>query len=143
MEEILASIRQIISEDDEEVLDLTEAVDDVEDDIMALDDEPEHVAEEPAPEPEPEADLDIVDQEPELEPHQPLVEEPVAEIASGAFTSLERSVRIANEDGMTLDSVVRAMLKPMLKEWLDANLKDIVDAKVEAEIDRISRRGGV
>jgi cell pole-organizing protein PopZ len=31
------------------------------------------------------------------------------------------------------------MLRPMIKEWLDANLASIVEEKVEAEVERISR----
>ena len=41
--------------------------------------------------------------------------------------------------GNTLDDVVRELLKPMLKEWLDANLPQLVEAEVAKEIDRIRR----
>jgi hypothetical protein len=34
---------------------------------------------------------------------------------------------------------VRELLRPMMKEWLDANLPAIVEAKVEAELNRIAR----
>jgi uncharacterized protein len=41
----------------------------------------------------------------------------------------------------TLEGMVREMLKPMLKEWLDAKLPDLVEQMVAKEIARISGRG--
>jgi cell pole-organizing protein PopZ len=41
----------------------------------------------------------------------------------------------------TLEDLVRDMLRPMLKSWLDANLPDLVERMVRAEIERLSRRG--
>lgn len=40
----------------------------------------------------------------------------------------------------TLEGMVREMLRPMMKEWLDANLPRIVEAMVSREIARISGR---
>jgi cell pole-organizing protein PopZ len=40
----------------------------------------------------------------------------------------------------TLEGMVREMLKPMLREWLDSNLPGIVEAMVAKEIARISGR---
>lgn len=40
----------------------------------------------------------------------------------------------------TLEGLVAELLKPMLKSWLDANLPDIVEAVVAREIARISGR---
>jgi len=39
-----------------------------------------------------------------------------------------------------LEAVVRDMLRPMLKEWLDQNLPEIVEALVTREISRITGR---
>jgi cell pole-organizing protein PopZ len=39
-----------------------------------------------------------------------------------------------------LEAVVREMLKPMLKQWLDENLPEIVEALVTREIARITGR---
>jgi len=49
---------------------------------------------------------------------------------------------IRPEDGPsnTLEGLVREMLRPMLKEWLDARLPEIVEAMVKREIDRITGR---
>ena len=38
----------------------------------------------------------------------------------------------------TLEGLVREMLKPMLRDWLDANLPDLVEAMVAREIARIT-----
>ena len=43
--------------------------------------------------------------------------------------------------GVTLDALMREMLRPMLKEWLDENLPAVVERMVEKEIARISRGG--
>lgn len=40
----------------------------------------------------------------------------------------------------TLESLVRELLRPMMKDWLDANLPDLVEAMVAKEIARITGR---
>jgi len=42
----------------------------------------------------------------------------------------------------SLEGLVRDMLRPMLAEWLDANLPAMVDRLVAAEIARIARKKG-
>ena len=66
-----------------------------------------------------------------------LVSEPVAHKTAGELGKLMGSMFVST--GNTLDDVVRQLLKPMLKEWLDANLPQIVEAEVAKEIDRIRR----
>ncbi len=56
-----------------------------------------------------------------------------------SFGHLARTVLMPAE-GHTLEDVVREMLKPLLKDWLDRNLPGIVEAQVQAEVERISRR---
>ena len=56
-----------------------------------------------------------------------------------AFNSLERTV--AN-NSQTLDDLVREMLRPILKVWLDDNLPGIVERLVRAEIERVSSPRG-
>jgi cell pole-organizing protein PopZ len=46
----------------------------------------------------------------------------------------------AARSGRTLEEVVREALEPMLRAWLDRNLQEIVERRVQAEIDRISRK---
>jgi cell pole-organizing protein PopZ len=66
-----------------------------------------------------------------------LTSKPVAHQAAGSLSKLMGSMLVTS--GATLDDVVRELLKPMLKEWLDANLSAIVEAEVAKEIDRIRR----
>ncbi len=163
MEEILASIRRIISEDDppaeaeaapaipkmavapplvedddellvleeDDVLELTQRVDEPEElDIgPAIDDievmEPAPRAYEPPPAP--------------IQRDEPLVSRPQASMAASAFDALERSI-LMPAGGRTLEDVIREMLRPMLKDWLDQNLPSIVETQVQAEVERIARQ---
>ncbi len=45
-------------------------------------------------------------------------------------------------EAATLEGLVREMLRPMLSEWLDAHLPDLVEGLVKKEIDRIVGRLG-
>lgn len=54
-----------------------------------------------------------------------------------AFSSLAHTVLTNN--ARTLDDVVKDMLRPMLKSWLDDNLPSLVERLVRAEIERVSR----
>jgi len=169
MEEILASIRRIISEDDApaEAAPAPEpepapvAEEPVEDDVLELTDP----IEPPAPV-ESMGDIDVYSPEPEPEPAPPpppppapepvsapsgfsreevaenLVGDHASNLAASAFGSLS-SALLMPKDGRTLEDVVRELLKPLLKEWLDQNLPRIVETKVEEEVHRIARGRGV
>jgi cell pole-organizing protein PopZ len=54
-----------------------------------------------------------------------------------AFNTLAQSVLVQN--ARTLEDLVREMLRPMLKAWLDDNLPAMVERLVRDEIDRVSR----
>lgn len=54
-----------------------------------------------------------------------------------AFNTLAQTVLVQN--GPTLEDLVRQMLRPMLKTWLDNNLPSLVERLVRAEIERVSR----
>jgi cell pole-organizing protein PopZ len=45
-----------------------------------------------------------------------------------------------NADANTMDGLVREMLRPMLKEWLDTHLPEMVERLVAREVARISGR---
>lgn len=63
------------------------------------------------------------------------------EDSSSAFASLGKVVEekaVFAERGPRIGDLVQEALKPMLQEWLDANLKTIVDRAVAKEIKRIS-----
>jgi len=60
---------------------------------------------------------------------------------AGAFAELNQVVEdkaIFNERGPRIGDLVQEALRPMLKEWLDANLKGIVERAVAKEVKRIS-----
>ncbi|WP_327501750.1 DUF2497 domain-containing protein [Arenibaculum sp.] len=194
MEEILASIRRIISEDneveaksepvpdrapepmpmppsavpedirvaepmrmDEDVLELTQMVKD-DGSVVDLDDDWDEPAP-PAPEPEPQIDMDNLDDffaqpperrpEPEPErradfPDEDLVSPPAAAAASAAFAQLHSSLGgrslPLHSGGPTLEDIVKDMLRPMMRDWLDENLPPIVERMVQREIEKMVRR---
>ena len=45
----------------------------------------------------------------------------------------------ARQNARTLEDLVKEMLRPMLKGWLDDNLPGLVERIVRAEIERVSR----
>jgi cell pole-organizing protein PopZ len=196
MEEILASIRRIISEDDAPAAAAPEAAAEEpeaeaaapepppppeaepepappaepfaldegdDDDVLELTNpEPPPPAFEPEPEPafEPEpvqtlGDIDIAPRaapraEPEPAPaasytpisvhdEDGLTAPPTADAAASIFGHLSRTLAMPAEH-RTLEDVVRELLRPMLKQWLDDNLPAIVETAVQAEVERIARR---
>jgi cell pole-organizing protein PopZ len=54
-----------------------------------------------------------------------------------AFSSLANTV--LSNNARTLEDLVKEMLRPMLKSWLDDNLPGLVERIVKAEIERVSR----
>lgn len=73
----------------------------------------------------------------------PIVSRAAAEASRGALDQLSRMVLKPETPGAeTLEGLVREMLKPMLRDWLDVNLPGIVEAAVEREVARISGRQG-
>jgi cell pole-organizing protein PopZ len=70
-----------------------------------------------------------------------LVSEDAAAASQRALAALaavtEKSETAPAGDG-PLEAVVRELLKPLLKEWLDANLPEIIEQLVAREIARIT-----
>jgi len=163
MEDILSSIKRIIAEDSETALSSPRVkrsvglsplsrggsaeVRDEPEDVLELTDP---VAVEPAPErvplakpapaavvmPKPKSDPMPVEEKPSL------VSESTAEASRSSLAALSALIvkpEVAGSD--TLEGLVRQMLQPLLAEWLDANLADIVERQVAQEIARISARG--
>ena len=54
-----------------------------------------------------------------------------------AFNALASTV--LSNNARTLEDLVKEMLRPMLKSWLDDNLPNMVERIVKAEIERVSR----
>lgn len=157
IEEILASIRQIISDDDEEAS--TEAEEEVlespvrhdNDDVLELTEE------------------DLVGIEPEIELRDPQEDEPeeyeeeeeeimapppksvpsdilssgTQAAAMNSITKLTKKMPINSSrsyDGVTLEDIVRETLHPMLREWMDDNLPSMVERIVQKELEKLARR---
>jgi cell pole-organizing protein PopZ len=74
----------------------------------------------------------------ESPPPQILSRSTVSAVES-AFNSLANTV--LSNNARTLEDLVKEMLRPMLKSWLDDNLPGLVERIVKAEIERVSRGG--
>ncbi len=166
MEEILASIRRIIADDQQATVATPEpanapappAVLDLAVEAKPAPPPPAQI--EPEPEPQGQDEIDLLLLEPEPEPPAlpvapppppvtaapaPLIEDSALMSAAtsasiaGAFSSLSNTLLTGN--ARTLEDLVKDMMKPMLKGWLDDNLPSIVERLVKAEIERVARGG--
>ncbi len=73
-------------------------------------------------------------------PERSLLSQSATSAVDSAFNSLAHTVLVQN--ARTLEDLVREMLRPMLKAWLDDNLPGMVERIVRAEIERVSRGRG-
>jgi uncharacterized protein len=126
------------AEEKEEVLELTEQMAaPVEEppSFQTIDGQSDVVFTDPPPQPEPPP-------QPAEEFHQPsidrgLMSATTSAAVDSAFNTLAHTVLVQN--ARTLEDLVREMLRPMLKSWLDDNLPSMVERIVRAEIERVSR----
>ncbi len=138
MEEILASIKRIIADDEPGAF---------------ARGRPLRAVTEPEVEHEPEEAFVAPPHEDVLELHEPIAEEPapvaapldpilsdrVAEASREKLEALSRLIVKPQVPGSdTLEGLVREMLKPMLRDWLDQNLPQLVEQIVAREIARIT-----
>jgi cell pole-organizing protein PopZ len=112
----------------------------------------------PEPEPEPEREIVLEDMElPPTEPESdnvlvltpqmraPLVSATAATASADVLNQLakaildRRDLAIGNRD-VTLEGMVREMMRPLLKEWLDRNLPYLIERLVKKEIDQMINR---
>lgn len=158
MEDILSSIKRIIAEehdgappgrgrrigrpgpapvpapDPDPAIDEDDAADEA---VLELD----QPVQAPEPEPEPEMPPASTRSTQARSSDDAMLSARVAETTRGQLESLSRLLvkpEVAGSD--TLEGMVREMLRPMLSEWLDANLPRIVETMVAREIARISGR---
>ncbi len=75
--------------------------------------------------------------EPPPAPDRALISSETIAAVDSAFNSLAHTV--IGQNARTLEDLVREMLRPMLKSWLDDNLPGMVERIVRAEIERVSR----
>ncbi len=179
MEDILASIRSILSEDEEKAVadvapkpgpELAPEPIHMQEPIL----EPEPVLATPEPEPVPTPVIDTPGTEPTREPvitenpplptPTPPVEDLIeltpemivtaenvvsgmtSEASSDVLAELARAIidrrdmNISSGSDVTLEGMVREMLRPILREWLDRNLPYLIERLVKNEIDRMINR---
>jgi uncharacterized protein len=70
-------------------------------------------------------------------PARPILSHSTVSAVESAFNSLANTV--LSNNARTLEDLVKEMLRPMLKSWLDDNLPGLVERIVKAEIERVSR----
>jgi cell pole-organizing protein PopZ len=70
-------------------------------------------------------------------PAQQILSRSTVSAVESAFNSLANTV--LSNNARTLEDLVKEMLRPMLKSWLDDNLPGLVERIVKAEIERVSR----
>jgi hypothetical protein len=153
MEEILSSIKRIIAEEGDAPpapprrMREPEPEPEPEPDVLELEDtvfEPEAMT-------APEREARGAEEAPAIDPApaaptlsaDTLMSNTTVEATREALASLSKIV-VRPEDPAadnTLEGLVRDLLRPMLKDWLDANLPRIVQTTVDREVARISGRG--
>ncbi len=154
MEEILASIRRIITDDEERIA--AQAVSD----FRVAPSEPVAYAQTvaapsvaippvaPAPAPAAPTPSDLQDTRPrsDFAPRPRVFGEPEGKVVSGETQqAVSHAFRHLNDTAhsrppMTVEQLVVEAIRPMLREWLDAHLPGLVKDMVREEIDRIARR---
>jgi cell pole-organizing protein PopZ len=70
-------------------------------------------------------------------PDQGLISNTTVSAVDSAFNSL--AMTVLGNNARTLEDLVKEILRPMLKGWLDDNLPGLVERIVRAEIERVSR----
>ena len=70
-------------------------------------------------------------------PARPILSHSTVSAVESAFHSLANTV--LSNNARTLEDLVKEMLRPMLKTWLDDNLPTLVEKIVRGEIERVSR----
>jgi hypothetical protein len=124
------------------VLELTETVEvaaprggrllDAADVVFREHDEPARAAPEPAA-------LSAQPRAPDRTSIDSIISQETSAAVSAAFDQLANTFFAQNS--RSVEDLVREMLRPMLKHWLDDNLPGLVERMVRAEIDRVSRGG--
>ena len=138
MEDILASIRRILSEDEAPHASSAEPEHHDAAEILALD--PAMIVSEPTPDAVP------APEQPRPQPQQTLVAPEAAEAAATALGNLVRTLAAerglaVRSTGPTIEDIVREEMRPLLKSWLDAHLPELVERLVRTEIERVVGRG--
>jgi cell pole-organizing protein PopZ len=154
IDELIAGLEAEAGEQhQQDILDLTEqmAAVDEQPSFQTIDGQSDIVFAEPTPEPPRMAPEPPRRQAmPQPQPHaarpaaepaeRPLLSSVTSAAVDSAFNTLAQTVLVQN--ARTLEDLVREMLRPMLKSWLDDNLPGMVERIVRSEIERVSRGRG-
>jgi uncharacterized protein len=122
-----------------DVLDLTEAMasGDTAAGFRTIDGESDVVFDDAPPEPAPRRPSPFDGLRFQDRADRPLMSASTTAAVDSAFNTLAHTVLVQN--ARTLEDLVREMLQPLLKTWLDDNLPGMVERLVRAEIERVSR----
>jgi hypothetical protein len=131
----------------EEILDLTEQMAQPAEaeppSFQTIDGQSDVIFTDAPPEPPPPRAAEAPRQPPAAEfaaPAPGLMSESTTAAVDSAFNALAQTVLVQN--ARTLEDLVREMLRPMLRGWLDDNLPGMVERIVKAEIERVARGRG-
>jgi len=129
MDEILASIKRIIADDDRDrpvqKRAAKSAASDVDEDEI----------------------LELTDADQPVRSGEVLLDNNKAQSLRYSFSALQTlsepgaAPQIVRSGETSLEGLTRDLLRPMLKDWLDTHLPPIVEAMVEREITRITKKG--
>ncbi len=128
MDEILSSIKRIIADDDR----IRPAA--------------KRIAK-PASSHDEEEILELTETAADEEAEDVLLDDNKAQSLRHSFSALQTlsepgvAPQIVRSGETSLEGLTRDLLRPMLKDWLDNNLPPIVEAMVEREITRITKKG--
>ena len=118
--------------------------------MLVPEEEQEPEAVQPPPDPVADPPLavlaaEVLPPEGPLDPAEGLLGPAAAAAASHSVGALvrtlatERTLQV-HRGGPTIEDIVREEMRPLLKQWLDANLPDLVERLVRAEIERVVHR---
>ena len=129
MDEILSSIKRIIADDDNNRPVTKRA------------------AKSATPDVEEDEVLELTDTDDNVDGGEVLLDDNKAQSLRHSFSTLQTlaepgaTPQIMRSDETSLEGMTRDLLRPMLKAWLDTHLPPIVEALVEREIIRITKKG--
>lgn len=129
MDEILSSIKRIIA-DDERIRPAAK-----------------RIAKSAPPQDDQDEILELTEAAADDDADDVLLDDSKAQSLRHSFSALQTlsepgvAPQIVRSGETSLEGMTRDLLRPMLKDWLDNNLPPIVEAMVEREITRITKKG--
>jgi cell pole-organizing protein PopZ len=115
-------------------------------DLFEPEPEPVAAAAPPPPMPEPEPMADIMELTPDMVAPDAIMSRPTSLHGSDVLAELARAILdrrdlpVMSSGDASLEGIVREMLKPILREWLDRNLPYLIERLVKKEIDTMVNR---